>query len=29
MIRPRDALARKDVHDGRSDLMYAIVNAMR
>jgi hypothetical protein len=29
MIHPRDALARKDVHDGRSNLMYAIVNAMR
>jgi hypothetical protein len=29
MIHPRDALARKNVHDGRSNLMYAIVNAMR
>jgi len=29
MVHPRDALARKDVHDGRSNLMYAIVNAMR
>ena len=29
MVRPRDASARKAVHDGRSNLMYAIVNAMR
>jgi hypothetical protein len=29
MVHPRDALARKDVHDGRSNLMYAIVNARR
>jgi Cysteine-rich CPCC len=29
MVHPRDALARKDVHRGRSNLMYAIVNATR
>jgi hypothetical protein len=29
MVHPRDALARKDVRDGRSNLMYAIVNARR
>ena len=29
MVHPRDALARKDVRDGRSNLMYTIVNATR
>jgi hypothetical protein len=29
MVDPQDALVRKDVQDGRSNLMYAIVNAMR
>ena len=29
MMHPRDASARKDVYDGRSALMYAIVSAMR
>jgi hypothetical protein len=29
MVDPHDALVRKDVQDGRSNLMYAIVNAMR
>jgi len=29
MVRPRDALARKDVRAGRATLMRAIVNAMR
>lgn len=28
MMHPRDASARKDVHEGRSNLMYAIVSAM-
>ncbi|HET6754070.1 MAG TPA: CPCC family cysteine-rich protein [Jiangellaceae bacterium] len=29
MVHPRDSSARKDVRDGRSNLMYAIVNARR
>jgi hypothetical protein len=29
MQHPRDAAARKDVHDGRANLMFAIVSAMR
>ena len=29
MVDPRDASTRKDVRDGRSNLMYAIVNARR
>jgi hypothetical protein len=29
MVHPRDALARQDVSDGRSNLMYAIVDARR
>jgi hypothetical protein len=29
IVYPQDALARTDVHDGRSNLMYAIANARR